>query len=386
MISIKLYHRQSTVGTNGTVYVHFYINRKRVNFSTEVKCDLKDWSEKNQRVKSSDKQHADKNIILSNISSRINNVFVKFRLKDKSLTRDLFFKYYNRPDDFDTFHDFCTDYKKKSYKIMSGNTTRMHDSVLKKLQEYKPELHFDDINKEMLDHYEFYLKREKDNNDNTVNKNMSVLKKYVYAAIRAGYMESNPFDEYKVKQGTTDIVFLEEDELKRLYKGYVNWGMDEKYRSTYQVFLYMCFGSQHIGDARQMRIEQFGEKNYTYYRVKMLSRKPMMVTVPISNALRSIINEIAGDRKKGKLFEKLPADQTMNRYLEDIANYAKIKKDITLKTGRHTFGTVFLEYNPNIRTLQDIMGHSDFKTTMMYAHALKKAKQKGIECFDKMII
>ena len=153
--------------------------------------------------------------------------------------------------------------------------------------------------------------------------------------------------------------------------------------STLQIFLFMCFGSQHIGDARAMKLEQFSNVSFTYFRMKTKERKPELVTVPLSAPVRIIVSDIVGNRKKGLIFENLPADQTMNEYLKAIAKHVGINKDISHKTGRHTFATIFLENNPNIRTLQSILGHSDIKTTMKYVHALKKAKQRGISCFDK---
>lgn len=385
MIKEKLYLRTGKNESTGMIYVLFYINREKVHFSTKVECCEKNWSDKNMRVKASDPAATDKNIILGNIRSRISNVDVKFRLKDRKLTKDIFLRNYNRPDDFDTFHQFCDDYQKQIKRRITVNTQRMHDSVLKKLKEFAPDLYFDEIDKDWLEDYVVYLKKDLHNNDNTAHKNLSVIRKFVLAAVRAGYMETNPFAEFKVKQSKSHIVFLEEEELKALWKKYQNFDMDEKYRCTYQLFLFMCFGSQHVGDAKSMKLEQFTANTFSYYRMKLQGVKPQLITVPVSEALRKIVFDIVGNRKKGLIFENLPADQTMNEYLKDIADYAGIKKKITHKTGRHTFATIFLEYNPNPKTLQEILGHSTITQTMNYVHALAKTKQRGIACFDKLI-
>jgi site-specific recombinase XerD len=385
MINEKLYLRTTEGKTIGYIYVIFYINGQKVNFTSKVECMEKDWNDKDMKIRSSDKSHKDKNLILSNIRARISNVAVKFRLQEKTLTKDLFWKHYNKPDDYRTFHDFCTYWKKETYNLLSPNTTRMHDSVLSKLKNYAPVLHFEDFSKEWLQRYENYLKRDQGNNENTVGKNMTVLKKYIHAAQRAGYIDSDPFAMYKIKSEKTDIVFLEEEELTKLWKLNENFDMEDKYRATLRLFLFMCLGSQHVGDAKLMRIEQFTNISFSYYRMKIKNVKPLLVTVPLSKPMRMLLNEMIGTKKKGRIFENLPADQTMNEYLKDIADHAGIKKQITHKTGRHTFATIFLENNPNIKTLQDILGHSDAKTTMIYVHALKKAKQRGITCFDKIL-
>lgn len=51
---------------------------------------------------------------------------------------------------------------------------------------------------------------------------------------------------------------------------------------------------------------------------------------------------------------------------------ADIDKHATCHTLRHTFATDMLEKGTNIRTLQEIMGHADVKTTELYTHVMDK--------------
>lgn len=91
MVTIKIYLR--TYGSDpstGVVWLSFYVNREKVNFSTKVSVDLKNWNDKKKCVGVGDKQCNDKNLIIENILARINNVFVKYRLRDRKLTRDAF--------------------------------------------------------------------------------------------------------------------------------------------------------------------------------------------------------------------------------------------------------------------------------------------------------
>ncbi|KAA6312175.1 hypothetical protein EZS27_036844 [termite gut metagenome] len=82
---------------------------------------------------------------------------------------------------------------------MEYATLATHLSVIKKLKEYNSRLVFDDITENWLDGYFSYLKKELGNNDNTSYKNMSTLRKYVRAAYKAGYMDSNPFESWSIK-------------------------------------------------------------------------------------------------------------------------------------------------------------------------------------------
>lgn len=384
MKKIKIYLRiHKKDADNGVVWISFYLGSEKVNFSTKVPVLIKDWSEQRTRVNTTDKLAKDKNLIIEQVLARINNVFVKYRLKDRRLTRDTFLRAYHRPDDFKTIYEYIDAVQKKLSSRTELSTFLTQRSVINKLKEYAPMLHFDDITREWLDNYFFHLRKELDNNSNTAYKNMAVLKKYVRLAFKDGYMEENPFDEWHIRKGTSSCVYLTEEELGRLTDLYKSGELECKLHKALEFFLFLCFSSLHIGDAKQLKLDQFTDTSFTYYRIKLRNRKPEPIVVPISEPLRNLLKYIVGPRKKGPLFENLPADQTMNRFLKEIAALAEIEKPVTHKVGRHTFATIFLRKTKDIAALREILGHSDISETLVYAHVLEEAKQEGVQCFNK---
>ena len=306
-------------------------------------------------------------------------------MKNKKITRVGFLRAYNRPDDYDTFFAFVKDYQKKITMLNEPETMGVHSTVIKKVETYAPDLHFDDITPDWLDEYYVYLRKTLNNCENTAYKNMSTFRKYVRAAWKSGYLDEYPFDDWVIKRTKASYTYLKEDELTTLINTYRGGELNEKYHKTLEFFLFLCFSSLHIGDAKKLKLEQFTNDSFTYFRYKNRNKKPEPVVVPVSSTLQQLIFNIVGYRKKGLVFDRLPADQTMNSYLKDIAKIVEIDKPISHKTGRHTFATYFLRKTKDLTALKEILGHSELRETLIYAHVLDESKQEGIKCFDAFL-
>ena len=64
-------------------------------------------------------------------------------------------------------------------------------------------------------------------------------------------------------------------------------------------------------------------------------------------------------------------ETTFQRAFKRAVEAAEIHKPATPHTLRHTFATQVLQSGYDIRTVQELLGHADVKTTMIYTHVLK---------------
>lgn len=93
---------------------------------------------------------------------------------------------------------------------------------------------------------------------------------------------------------------------------------------------------------------------------------------------------LCGERKKdGELlvFAGLPDPSWISRPLERWVKASGITKHITFHCSRHTYATLQLANGTDIYTVSKMLGHTNVKTTQIYAKVIDKKKDEATEAF-----
>ncbi|MGZ5084837.1 MAG: integron integrase [Usitatibacter sp.] len=94
-------------------------------------------------------------------------------------------------------------------------------------------------------------------------------------------------------------------------------------------------------------------------------------------------DHLSTDPRSGIVRRHHAYDQTLARAIAVAARKAGIVKPVSSHTLRHTFATHLLYDGYDIRTVQELLGHQDVSTTMIYTHVLKRGGRGVVSPLDR---
>jgi integrase/recombinase XerD len=173
------------------------------------------------------------------------------------------------------------------------------------------------------------------------------------------------FSQLKTNWHRSGVTFLTIDELRKLknyYETVKTIQPQSALTSTIRFYLFSCHTGLRISDMFNLASANNIENVLHINIAKHQLGKPKALLLPLNQYAKNLWTEIVLNNFNH------PAEQTMNKILKNIAPDLQIQKHLTYHTSRHTFATSLLRLGGKLHDVKDLMGHSNIKTTMIYAH------------------
>ena len=362
-----VYNRKKQLNKQGTalVQVEALLNQRKVYFRTNLYLKPEHWNSRNAQVDNHPQAH-DLNSMLFEFVLHLQAIELSLWKRGipvtLSLLKDAIKK--DKPVNV-TFPVFARIYVQESDRKRSTKENLL--TTVTVLQEFRPGIDFKDITYTFLRDFEVHLK-EKGNSVNTIAKHLRQLRTLVNEAINQGYIPSDayPFRKYKIKQEKGRKEFLTPDELKRLE----NLDVDKKLRHVLDAFLFCCYTGLRYSDFCQLTPENIIRVNGKRWLYFKSVKTDVEIRLPLHLLFEGKALAVLERYDIVTDFAKIGPNSEANKYLAQLAAFARIRKHITYHTARHTCATLLVHQGVPITTVQKLLGHTSVRTTEVYSEVL----------------
>ncbi|KKO51344.1 tyrosine-type recombinase/integrase [Paenibacillus sp. DMB20] len=231
--------------------------------------------------------------------------------------------------------------------------------------------------------------RERGVSDATRNRKHAAVNCLFKALTELEMLERNPaagVKKSKTEKNKTPT-YLNEQELLRFFEA-----VRGKYRTrNIAIFLLMAYMGLRIGEVHALNLSDFNAEHRTL-NVFGKGRKwrSLPIPEPVARMLELAVSERLQPRRakeealftsqKGRRLSirniQLIASETFERFQADVPELQRIS--YSSHKLRHSFATMLLRKGADLRTVQELLGHSSIQTTTIYTHVTNREKEEAI--------
>lgn len=287
------------------------------------------------------------------------------------------------------FEQHNVEYRKKVGFNREVATWKKYCCVCKRVREFlahtyhREDIPLKELNLTFINDFEYFLRTEKKCRTNTVWGYMIVLKHIVAIARNDGRLPFNPFSGYINSPESVDRGYVTKEEIHTI----MNTKMPDKtHELVRDLFLFSTFTGLAYSDVKNLtedNLQTFFDGN-----LWIITRRKKTNTesnIRLLDVPKCIIEKYKGMTRDNKVFP-MPSNTTCNKILKTIAKLCGIKTHLTYHVARHSAATTILLSNGvPIETVSRLLGHTNIKTTQIYAKiTAQKISQDLEQLSDKL--
>jgi len=369
-----------------SLYARITVNGKRAVISLKRKVLISNWDVHKNRAKGASQKSRILNGYLDETYNHLFNSYRDLMAGNKLITAQAIkARYLGKGENNRSILDIIDYHNKdmndklkwgtqKNYYTTQGYISKFLLKSYKTSDMYLKELDYDFVIK-----FEKYLRNyiPEDHHqrmgNNTVMKHIERFRKLVNLSIKLGWINNDPFINYKSKFVKNERGFLSLVELQAIEKKSFT---TVRLQLVKDLFVFSCYTSLSYIDVINLTRENLnmgidGEL-WIYYR-REKTTKP--IRIPLLPKALDIVEKYKDNKisiSQGTIFPKI-SNQKLNSYLKEIADVCGIQKNLTFHIARHTFATtVTLSNGMPIETVSKLLGHSRIATTQIYAKVIER--------------
>ncbi len=386
-VSFYLQGRENKDGRT-TILYRIYLGQERLPMGStgfHINKDL--WDTSKGRLFGNTKEIRYMNAHLDDMESDLRTIFRRMEFSDNLSLPAIRSEYLKRGKvgEGNTFVAYFDAYiKRRSEEVGHGLTAssiQKYKVTRRRFVEYlqstyrRKDILFAEMDYKLISGFEHYLKTSNRMVNNTAMRMLKTMKTVVLEASREGLLKKDPYVHIKMHMDPVDRGFLTDRELKRMMEYEFSIKRLEQVRDF---FIFSCFTGLAYADLAKLTYKEIVEMNGRMWIIARRQKTHVSCNVPLLDIPLRIIEKYRGHTKDDHVLPII-SNQKTNAFLKEIAAVCGIEKNLTCHLARHTFATMSLSKNVSIESVSKMLGHTNIRTTQVYARITNKKVERDME-------
>ena len=386
---VLFYLKKNAPKKNGFVPVmcRITVDGTICQFYSKVDIDPNMWDMKSNRAAGRSTVALEINRHLDKVRVGINNKYKEIAERDNYVTaekvKNAFLGLEMRHETLlKVYAQHNEDFAKQVGKMRSRSTFHKYLTVYKHLEEFVKtryrvsDIALKELTSAFITDFELFLRIDKNCSQNTVWIYMMPLRRMITIAQRNGWIILDPFASYEIGPENVDRGYLTKDEIRLLLDATFTRKGRELIRDLY---VFCCFTGLSFSDMKNLTKENI-QTSFDGNLWIMTKRQKTGVesNIMLLDIPKRIIDKYDSMSEDGKLLP-VPSYSHCRDTIKEIIRGCGIDKDLSWHASRHTMATeICLTNGMPIETLSKMLGHTNIRTTQIYAKITHEKESKDM--------